>query len=123
MFRNAQSYKGINNLVNVLASDHQEHMNLYLFEEDYNNMLEFKNKYNAVYNNKYSYNHHYLINEKTKNETQCSITITEPPLKENNTFKIIGFVIILTLLLLFGFYKVLRGKVLKRKKQKNGKNK
>ena len=50
----------------------------------------------------------FLIHSET--EKECSITITELPLKENNPFiKIIGLVIILTLLL-FGFYKVLREK-------------
>jgi len=123
LFRNAQLFKeNIGTLVDTLGNDHQKHTNLYLFEENFDNMLTFKNKYVDVYYNRFIIESNvFLIHSETENEKECSITITEPPLKENNTFiKIIGFVI--GFVILFGFYKVLREKVL-RKKQKNGKNK
>merc|ERR1712146_857119 len=109
LFRNAQLFENIGTLVDVLGYDHQKHTNLYLFEENFDNMLTFKNKYVDVYYNRYIIESNvFLIHSET--EKECSITITELPLKENNPFiKIIGLVIILTLLL-FGFYKVLREK-------------
>ena len=126
LFRNAQAYTHINTLVSFLARDQQKYNNLYLFEENFDNMLHFKNNFQGVYNNydfsKYSPAYYLIKPEETDTENECSITINPPPLKENNVG--IGFVILLLVILLslsFGFYKVLkRKKNVSLKKQKIG---
>lgn len=126
LFRNAQAYTHINSLVSFLARDQQKYKNLYLFEENFDNMLQFKNQFQGVYNNDDFKKHlpaYYLIKpEEPDTENECSITIKDPPLKKNNVG--IGFVILLLVILLslsFGFYKVLkRKKNVSLKKQKIG---